>query len=397
MAFSDKQLCTSNLYSLMVLGFIESSLAPMIPYIKERFALDEGALGTLLLCSGLGACVSLPVIGMLCSRLGCKRLVFICCVLMASMLITVASSPWVLLAGCALFLFGAATVGIDVASNVNAVIVENKLKKPLMSGFHGGYSLGTLIGSGFVSLVLTLGFGVLTGSALVMVIAFLTVFLGCTALISDVKAYEAEQQAALPENTPKDKKFRFNLPAKVVIIGCMCFIMYSLEGAVMSWSGVFVTQERGVGLEVAGFVYSSFAVSMTAMRLLGNRLVSRFGRRFMVVAGSLLVSLGWVVTVAVPHVYGAVLGFWIVGLGAANIVPQMVSFVGTVKGIKVHNAISFVNAVGYSGILLGPVIIGYTSELFSLPVTFLGIAAAVLIVSCVSFRVMAPESAQNGA
>lgn len=386
----NRRLKTSNLTSFLVLGFLEAAFAPMVPYIKERFDLDEGSLGLLLLCTGIGSFLSLPLVGAAVGRFGCRKATAVTGLAMGLLLLTLALSQNLYLTGVALFVFGAATIGIDVSSNVNAVLVEEKLKRPLMSGFHAGYSLGTLGGSMLVTLLLTMGLGLVTGSVTVLIIGALAVFFGTRYLISDVKGSEKQKEAEEEHSQESEEKVPtiFGIPTLILIIGCMCFIMYSLEGAVMSWSGVFVTQERGMPLEVAGFIYSSFAIAMTVMRFVGNKMVSKIGRRLTVVVGSLLVSLGFMLTVLINHPIGAALGFLTVGLGAANIVPQLVSFAGSVPGISVHRAITFINALGYSGILCGPVIIGFTSKLSSLSATFTGIAVIVLIVGIVGFKVL---------
>ncbi|MBO6258222.1 MAG: MFS transporter [Succinivibrio sp.] len=386
----------SNLCSFLVLGTLEAAWAPMVPYIKDRFALSEGDLGLLLLCSGLGSFAFLPVIGMLCSRLGCRRTVYICGTLLSLTLLGIATSADVYLCALMLFVFGAMGIGVDVSSNVNAVMVEAQFKKPLMSGFHGGYSLGTLIGSALASALLTLGLNLASDAFVIMLLALVAVFLGGRYLLSDIRTKEqgsGNVQNAAAAN--KRDKPRFFVPPLVIVVGVMCFFMYSIEGAVMSWSAVFVTQERNISLEAAGFIYTSFAVAMTVMRLVGNTLVTRTGRRNTVTLGAILVSLGFAMVVLIPHVLGSIAGFLVVGIGAANIVPQLVSFAGTVKGLPVQSTISIINALGYSGVLAGPVIIGFVSDLYSLSVTFMGIAAVMLLVGMVGFMILGRKSAPD--
>ena len=142
-------------------------------------------------------------------------------------------------------------------------------------------------------------------------------------------------------------------------------------------------------MSLSGYFYTDFAVSMTLMRLCGDKVVSRFGQRQVVSIGALLVAVGFTVVVLVDSALGAVAGFAMVGCGAANIVPQLVSFAARIKGMAVHPIISFINALGYSGILVGPVIIGFIGKHYGLHVSFLGIAAfalGVAVVSSIIFR-----------
>ncbi len=387
----NRRLKISNLSSFIVLGFLESAWAPMIPFIKERFALDEGELGLLLLCTGLGAFLSLPVVSSLCSKVGCKKVMQIGAIIFAITLILISVSPILTLTALLLLVFGSMTVCLDVASNINAVIVENELKRPLMSGFHGGYSIGTLAGSAFVSALLSVGISLFFSASAVFALMMFVTFMYCGYLIDDVKSYEnrnaTEKKTENPDATKKLKKKK-KIPLLVIVIGLMCFFMYALEGAVMSWSGVFATQERGIDINSAGFIYSFFAISMTIMRLVGNKIVVNLGRKKTVVLGTILTAAGWITTVVVPNIYGTCCGFLLVGFGAANIVPQLVSFAGTIKNFPVHDTIALVNALGYSGILLGPVVIGFTSKLFSLPSTFVGIGISALIVGFIALKIV---------
>lgn len=382
--FNDRQIKLANLYSFMVLGILESSWAPMIPYIKDRFLLDEGSLGLLLLCLGVGSFCALPLVGSMSAKLGCKTLVYISGLLMALSLFLVVISQNLYLTGALLFIFGMSTIGIDIGSNVNAVMVENELKR-LMSGFHGGYSLGTLFGAFLVSSMLSFGFNLVFCALAVLAIALFLVLGGCRALYNKSQTQDNEQNSKDEDNNQKYNAFFHPL---VIIVGLLCFVMYSTEGAVMSWSAVFAHQERNLEIEYAGFIYTAFACAMTIMRLAGNRLVEKIGRRKTVVIGALLVSIGVATTVIVANIFGTILGFVLVGLGAANIVPQLVSFGAHIKGVKVHIAISIINALGYSGILAGPVIIGFIANNFSIAKAFSFISLLVLVVALTSFKIL---------
>ena len=174
----------------------------------------------------------------------------------------------------------------------------------------------------------------------------------------------------------------------VVVVGLLCFIMYASEGAVMGWLAIFVSQERGIDMSIAGFFYTAFAVAMTIMRLCGDKIVNRLGQRAVVAGGALLIAVGFMAVVLIDSAVAAVIGFATIGFGAANVVPQLVSFAAHIKGMAVHNIISFINALGYSGILLGPVIIGFAGKQYGLHIPFVGIAVFALIVSAVSFIIL---------
>lgn len=151
----------------------------------------------------------------------------------------------------------------------------------------------------------------------------------------------------------------------------------------MGWSAIFVSQERGVDMSMAGFFYTAFAVSMTIMRLCGDKTVNRLGQRFVVAGGALLIAIGFMVVVLVDSSVAAVAGFVIVGCGAANVVPQLVSFAAHIKGMAVHNIISFINALDireYSSVSTNRI----RRKHYGLHISFIGIAVFVLIVAVIS-------------
>lgn len=386
---NNKRMLLANKLAFGILGALEAAWAPMVPFVKSEMNLNDGQFGQLLLSMGLGSLIALPLVGPLVSRFGPKNIAIISGILLGLNLfgITVVDSPY--LVAFMLALFGASLVSIDVASNINAVVVESIFKKPLMSGFHGGYSLGTLVGAMIVSMLLTLGLSV-SMSALFMFISMSVLSLvSLQSLVSEIKTFNVENSVQTQDDG-KHRKLR--VPPVIVVLGILCFIMYASEGALLSWTTVFATQNRGIDPKTAGYFYTFFAITMTVARFTGNSIVAKFGRRLTVVTGAVMVSLGFMITAIVPYSVGMMIGFSIIGLGAGNIVPQLVSFTGTVKGIRVQSAISLINAVGYSGILLGPVIIGHVSNMSSLECSFELLGCAVAVVALVSFFLMKKKS-----
>lgn len=375
----------ANQLSYGILGVLEAAWAPMVPYVKSGMNLDDAQFGQLLFSMGVGSICALPVVGSLVNRFGPRAVAIISGVLMALALAVISFSDSKLMVALMLGCIGASMIGVDVASSVNAVIVEKLLKKPLMSGFHAGYSLGTIIGALTMSVMLSVGFKLSLSAVSLALVMGILMIIGCQPLFKEVKSFDEHNEAK------EEKHSRFSLRPLIIILGLMCFIMYGSEGALLSWTTVFATQNRGITPEHAGYFYAFFAISMTAIRFAGNYIVQKVGRRRTVVIGGLLVTLGFILTALIPHYIGIMIGLTFIGLGAGNIVPQIVSFVGFVKGIKISYAISLVNALGYSGIMCGPVIIGYISKISSLEMSFVALALAVLAVALASIRVLKPQ------
>lgn len=377
----NKSKLISNQLSFCVLGAIEAAWAPMVPFVKSDLGLNDAQFGNMLFAMGVGSICALPGVGPLISKFGPRLVAFIGGIALGLSLVGISISDSALLLPILLAIFGASLIFMDVASNVNAVVVEKLFKRPLMSGFHGGYSLGTIIGALLMTLLLNMHLDITVSAVVVFIVMVGGMFIFCRSLERDVSAFNEKQKQTDDHMQHK----RFYIPPAILVLGLLCFIMYGSEGALLSWSTVFATQNRGIDPTVAGYFYLFFAVAMTSVRLLGNKIVTKFGRRKTVVTGAVAVCLGFVIAAIVESQIGMMVGFALVGLGAGNIVPQLVSFTGSIKGMKVQSAISLINALGYSGVLLGPVIIGHVSNMSSLEVSFEVLGAAVFAVAVISF------------
>ncbi len=354
-----------------VTGFGNCAWAALVPFARSRAQLSDGALGLLLLCLGIGSIVTMPVSGALAARLGCRRVIIAAALAMAATLPLLAklSSPVWLVA--ALMLFGAALGALDVAMNIQAVIVQRSSGRSMMSGFHGLFSLGGIAGSGGMAALLICGASPLLASACVSLALLGTLIVAVPALLP---------YGASSDGPP------FAVPHGVVLfLGTLCFVLFLTEGAVLDWSAVFLTSIRHLGISYAGFGYAAFAVTMTVGRLVGDRIVDRLGARRVVLVGALCAALGFVVAILVPFWPVTLLGYALVGAGCSNVVPVLFSAVGRQSVMPENVAVPAITTLGYAGILAGPASIGLVAHLWSLPAAF-GILAAMLVMVSASSR-----------
>lgn len=354
----------STRIAFFIAGFGIAAWAPLVPYAKARAQLNEGTLGLLLLCLGVGSIIAMPVAGALASRFGCRRVLsagtILLCVALP-MLATVSSIP-LLMAG--LFLFGAGLGTVDSTVNLQAVIVERASGKTMMSGFHGLFSLGGIVGAAGVSALLGLGLSPLSATLVVIVITLAALLKAAPHLLP----YGSESSGPA-----------FAIPHGVVLfIGCLCFIVFLAEGAVLDWSAVFLSDERGLDEAYAGLGYAAFALTMTIGRLTGDAIVHRLGAKRVIVIGGLLATAGMLLATLLPAWETALLGYALVGAGCSNIVPVLYTAVGKQTVMPEHIAVPAITTLGYAGILAGPALIGFIAHGSSLSVAFVLIAVLLL-------------------
>ncbi|MGY2200403.1 MFS transporter [Pseudomonas gingeri] len=350
----------STRIAFFIAGFGVAAWAPLVPYAKARAGLDEGTLGLLLLCLGVGSIIAMPVAGALASRFGCRRVLTVGTLLIClalPLLATVSSLPLLILG---LFLFGAGLGSVDSTVNLQAVIVERASGKTMMSGFHGLFSLGGIAGAAGVSALLGLGLSPLAAIGVVIVLLILALLKAAPHLLP----YGSESSGPA-----------FAVPHGVVLfIGLLCFVVFLAEGAMLDWSAVFLSAERQVPDAYAGLGYAAFALTMTLGRLTGDAIVRRLGAKRVIVIGGITAAAGLALSTLAPAWEAALLGYALVGAGCSNIVPVLYTAVGKQKVMPESIAIPAITTLGYAGILAGPAAIGFIAHASSLSLAFLLIA-----------------------
>ena len=354
-------------------GFGSASWAPLVPVLRERLAIGDDVLGLLLLCIGIGSLATMPLSSALSARLGCRRVlvatgILFACILLA---VTLVDSLWT--AVPVILVFGALMGCLDVVINVAAVIVEKGIGRRIMSGMHAFWSLGGFVGAGLYGVwVGVLGLTAFQSTAIAAgIVLALTVGFGRNLI---PYGGGGGSLVALPRGI-------------VVFVGITAFIAFLSEGAVMDWSGVYLTVVRGMDLALAGVGFSVFSAAMLTMRFLGDRVVQRIGQRPVAVGGALLTLVGILLIMFAPVDALLYFGFFAIGIGSANIVPVFFSLMGRQNVMPIGTAVSAVSTMGYLGILAGPAAIGFISSATNLQTAFGMLAVLSIAQAAVGFYV----------
>jgi MFS family permease len=357
----------STRMAFFVAGLGIAAWAPLVPFVKARLGLDEATLGVILLCLGLGSLISMPISGILAGKYGCKRVIIVASIVICITLPILAVVNNIPLLAVTLMLFGAGVGTIDVTVNTQAVIVEKASGRSMMSGFHGLYSLGGIVGPLLISAILSLGFAPLVTSLAValLIAALLWRYAG------DLLPYAAESDAPL-----------FVMPRGVVIfIGVICFVCFLAEGVVLDWGAVYLFENKQAPENFAALGYMIFSIAMTLCRFYGDRVVPKLGSKNVILFGGLITALGFAIVVLMPFWAFSLLGFLLIGIGASNIVPIFFTVAGNQSFMPPNLAIAAVTLMGYGGILLGPALVGFIANATSLSVSLMVIAAGMLFVA----------------
>ncbi|PJE27000.1 Fucose permease [Pseudooceanicola antarcticus] len=346
-------------------GFAVACWAPLIPFVKARIGADEAQLGLLLLCLGLGSVTAMPLTGVLVSRIGTRALILTGGFGMALVLplLPLAASVWQL--APALALFGASLGMIDVAMNIHAVEVEARSDKPLMSGFHGLFSLGNFAGAGLLTLLLSLGAAPLPSALLGAVLTALAM------LVATPRFLRHRGGAPEPLVLPR---------GLVLVLALLAGVAFLTEGAMLDWGALLVLERGLLPPESAGLGYMTLSAAMVLARMTGDRIITRLGDRRVLLLGGAFTTAGFLLLLLSPWPPLALLGFAGIGLGIANMVPIFFSAAGRQRAMPPGLAIAAVTTTGYAGILMGPAAIGFVAEATSISATFWGLAVLALLV-----------------
>lgn len=350
--------------TFLLSGMALGAWAPLVPFARERAGLEEAQLGLLLLCFGLGSMLAMPLAGTLTTRKGCRFVSLIGGTLICSMLPLLASLSSFTELAVALAVFGAGLGSIDVAMNVQGLMVERDHGRPMMSGFHGLFSLGGISSAALMTLLLWGGASPLLAVSLVV------------AIIAGLLLWHARH---LVPHGADDPAAPFARPsARVLIVGVLCFIALLVEGAILDWSAVFLNRTHQIDLAVAGGAYAVFSLAMAAGRFSGDHLRNRFGAVNLLIGGGVLVMIGFAMAVLLAPWPLFMLGFALIGLGLSNTFPVYCSVVGAQTAVPAGLAIAVITAIGYCGILLGPALIGFAAHAIGLRDALLGVGLLML-------------------
>ncbi len=378
----DHQLCLDNIVSpstrvdarsrlatrlsFLVAGFGLACWAPLVPFAKTRLAVDDGALGLLLLCIGLGSVTAMQFTGVLTSRFGSRLVILVGGIGMAATLPLLSIAPTVATMGATLLAFGAFLGVIEVAMNIHAVEVEKRAGRPLMSGFHALFSIGGFAGAGLMTTALSASVPALVGTLVATVLMIVALIIAAPSFIATTKE----------DDTPL-----FVIPRGIVaLLSLLTAITFLVEGAILDWSALLLTDAGLVAAAKGGVGYMVFAIAMTTGRLTGDAIVARLGDRRTMMLGGLLAVVGFGVLLVAPDAIIAMLGFLLIGLGASNIVPVLFRQAGAQTAMPASLAVAAVSTIGYAGILAGPAGVGFVAHAVGLPAAFTLLAVLLCLV-----------------
>jgi MFS family permease len=344
-------------------SLIMGSWASRIPAVKHSLGLTDGQLGVALSGMAVGTLLGGRAGGAVAARVGARVVVRTGIPVFAAILVVAALAGSLAVLTAAMGAFGVVAAMVDVSMNAEAVVVERAAARPLMSGFHGMWSLG-LLGGALGGVV---GAGLEARPAVQFAVMATAVAAGSFPLLARLPHRAASARSAL------HRPDSWSLP--LVILGLMAFGSFLSEGSAADWGAVYIRDSTGASSAVAAAGFAGFSLGMVTARLTGDRLVAAVGPVRLVGVSASVALGGLVLALAVPTAATGIVGFALLGLGLGPVVPTAVSAAGNAGLGTLEGVVARLFTIGYVGSVIGPAVIGFASSQ-------VGLRAALLIPVC---------------
>jgi fucose permease len=348
----------------VVHGLLFASWTAHIPHVKQSLGLNDGTLGIALVGAPVGSIAAMCLAAMLLPRFGSKRIIQV------ALCGYCAAGPLVGLTGTLPALFGALVLWgvfqgtLDVAMNTQAIAIERSSGRPLMSGLHGGWSIGAFTGAGIGALAVGTGLALTPQLLILGSVAVLGAGLLSTRLLPD-HPDDSETETPTAETESGDGGSRWSVG--MLALAAIAFATMLCEGASANWASVYLSGPLGATGAIPGLAYVGFALAMVVVRLAGNRLLGRFRPDRLLPVLAIVATVGFTTALLLDRPLAAIVGFGCLGLGLASVVPAVFSAAGRLPGLHPGTAVATVSAFGWAGFVIGPPIIGHVAALTSLP------------------------------
>jgi predicted MFS family arabinose efflux permease len=363
---------TATSICFLVNGALVGTWVAQIPFVQERFDVSKTTIGIVLLFMAAGAFVAMPVTGHVLERRASAQVLRLAALVYPPLLLLPLGAPGPMLLAAGLVVFGAGNGAMDVSMNAHGVAVERALGRPIMSSLHACWSFGGLVGAGGVAAAAALGVdprveGACAALALWVVVSLATSRLGG----ASVHGEPGTAGFALPSRS-------------VLLIGALCFLVMTTEGAVADWAGIYLTGVTDASRAASAVGFAGFSLGMAVARLGGDGLVERYSRRSVLVGGAALAAVSLAILLAAGQAAVAVIAFVLVGVGVANAVPLLFSAAGRVP--PAGPSLAAVFTIGYLGFILGPPVIGVLADALTLTAALALVCAALVLVAALGGR-----------
>lgn len=365
-----------------LLGFQYATWAARLPAIAARLHIGTAQIAGLLLACGVGAAASFPLVAFLMRTLGSRRVAHLSALVLVVLLLTLVVTPNYPVTVVILGLDGVAVACLDVAMNAQGAALEARHGRTAMAKLHATFSAGSLCAA-----LLAAGIGQLTATLWVH-------FAVAAAILVALAEYARPALSTEDLEAPARERHRWVVPSRLtVLLGVAMALATVAEGAMNDWSALYLKNVGHASAGLAPMGIAVFSATMVLARLFADGWRTRWGDRTVVLVGSALAGIGLALGLLVGGVGPALAGFACVGLGIAAVAPCIY----VVAARQGSDALTLVAAMGVTGMLAGPPVIGSIASTGGLAWGMGAVAVAAVLVAGASTRIPWPARVDSEA
>ncbi len=348
-------------------GICFSTWTSRIPNIKALFDYNDAELGTVLLFMPISSLAGLPLSGWLVSRFDSRQPMTTSMLFLAIALLFIGWAPSTFLLICGVCLFSFSMRIMNIAANTQAASIQKQFDRKITGTFHGLWSTGGIVGVGISTLLVGLDVP-------------MSIHLSGIAILTMATGLYSYQFLLSSDKVTSGNKLSLSKPDPyIVYLGLLVFFAAICEGGMFDWSGVYFKEVVNEDLFTLGYLI--FMICMALSRFASDGLMERFGMPKTYLISASLIVIGIAIAVIFPYFWPSMLGFCLVGLGTAAIIPMTFLLAGTSKKYSTGVTISIIATYSIVGMLIGPPLIGYVAHALGLRIAFVifGFAGLMLI------------------
>ncbi|NYE50739.1 MFS family permease [Spinactinospora alkalitolerans] len=383
-ARADQQARAAVAVLFLTNGALFANLIPRYPEIKAGIGIENAVYGLAVAAFPTGAILAGLAAATLIRRFGSAKVAVAGTILTSLGVIAAGLAPSIVAFTAGLFFAGAMDAITDVAQNTHGLRVQRRYGRSIINSFHAVWSIGAVLGGSMAAgaIALDLPIGVHLGvSAAVFSTVSVVALRSCLPGRDEV----TEDKAAPDAETPRTS-LRATLSPRIVFV-IIALVLIAIAGTIVedagnSWAALYLSGPLNAPAALAATGYIALVGAQFVGRLIGDRLVDRFGQRAVARAGGLIAAVGMGLALAFPTIPGTVLGFAAAGLGVATLVPAAMHEADELPGLRPGTGLTIVSWLMRLGFLLSPPLVGFVADASELRIGLMvvPIAGALVVV-----------------
>lgn len=352
-----------------------SAWLPRLAEVQQGLGLSDVQIGLALSAGAFGGLLAGVWAGPLMNRSSSKTVALVSLVALIPVLPLLGFANGFALVAVALFLIGALDAVMDAAMNAHSLRIQHLTKRSILNGFHGYWSLGTVLGGvvgvASASIGLSLGWTLTIVAGLVALIGLFParwLLPGAdphTYLDDDVATSDLDGLGTADPSSLSIPRISSRVALRPIIwaLGAFIILAVMIEDIPARWGSIYLT-DIGTPAAMAGWGFVAFTVAMTVGRFTGDRIIDTLGERRWIQLSMATTAVALGVGLLLSSTWAFIIASAVTGFGVATLFPAAIRAAGHLPGVRPAVGISMVSWLSRAGFVVAPLAVGAIAEGF---------------------------------